>query len=293
MRAAVLAAGVLLSVLGWAQDYPVAFPALAGETIRIEELVRGRWVLAFVVLPNCPACEEVIRWLGQANHAYPGLNFLLFAPWLTDELKAASSQAGLALAIDKGGRLGAGLGVKRAPTVVFFLDGRLVGRLDWPFTEAKLVHGLDELATTPRAGPWQYLGAVVSLGAFTTLEGEPVNLDELPGPVVLSFFNPLCPPCWEALPILIEARRDVAVVLVLLASHALSEGGRQVLREAGLRVVLDDEGELAQTLAVRAAPTYVIRDGKGVIRWVHEGIVRPEELARAVLAVMSEGGTDE
>ena len=289
MRVAVLTAWVLLfSVLGWAQDYLVAFPTLAGETIGIKELARGRWVLAFVVLPNCPACEKVIRWLGQANQAYPGLNFLLFAPWLADELEAASSQAGLALAVDKGGRLGAGLGVKRAPTVVFFLDGRPVGRLDWPFTEAERVHGLDELATTPRAGPWQYLGAVVSLGTFPTLEGEPVNLDELPGPVVLSFFNPLCSPCWEAFPILIEARRDVAVVLILLASHALSGDDRQVLREAGLRVVLDDEGELAQALAVRVTPTYVIRDGKGVIRWIREGAVELKELRRAVLVFPGE-----
>jgi len=52
-------------------------------------------------------------------------------------------------------------------------------------------------------------------------------------------------------------------VLVLLASHALSEDDRQVLREAGLRVVLDDEGELAQALAVRATPTYVILAERG------------------------------
>jgi len=37
----------------------------------------------------------------------------------------------------------------------------------------------------------------------------------------------------------------------------------------------------------------MVLDREGVIRWVHEGIVGPEELGRAVLAVMSEGGTDE
>ncbi|HEU67865.1 MAG TPA: hypothetical protein ENN53_01380, partial [Candidatus Acetothermia bacterium] len=72
MRATVLAAGVLLfsSVLGWAQDYPVAFPTLAGGTSGIGELVQGRWAVGFVLAPGCPACEKVIRWLGQANHAY-------------------------------------------------------------------------------------------------------------------------------------------------------------------------------------------------------------------------------
>jgi len=68
---------------------------------------------------------------------------------------------------------------------------------------------------------------------------------------------------WGPCGVLRGPGRDVAVVLVLLASHALSEDDRQVLREAGLRVVLDDEGELAQALAVRATPTYVILAERG------------------------------
>jgi len=36
-------------------------------------------------------------------------------------------------------------------------------------------------------------------------------------------------------------------------------------------------------------PTYVILDGEGVIRWVHEGQADPEVLRRAVGALRSEG----
>ena len=58
-------------------------------------------------------------------------------------------------------------------------------------------------------------------------------------------------------------------------------------------MVLDDEGELAQALAVRATPTYVILDGEGVIRWIREGAVELEELRTAVLAILGEGGKHE
>ncbi|MEW6216676.1 MAG: hypothetical protein AB1543_03240 [Candidatus Bipolaricaulota bacterium] len=79
----------------------------------------------------------------------------------------------------------------------------------------------------------------------------------------------------------------------ILAPHAPSAHGHERLGEAGLMVVYDDERELARRFAVRATPTYVILDAEGVIHWVHEGVVGPEELGRAVLAVVSEGGTDE
>jgi len=57
--------------------------------------------------------------------------------------------------------------------------------------------------------------------------------------------------------------------------------------------VYDDERDLVRTFAARATPTYVILDTEGVIRWVDEGAVRPEELGRAVLSIVSEGRTDE
>jgi len=254
------------------------------------QLAQGRWALLFVVLPGCPACEHAIRWLGKAQHAHPQI--LLLAPRFTEELQGAASQVGLPLRVDEGGRMGAALGVRRAPTVVFLLDGRLLGRLDWPFTEDELVRGLHELAAAPREGPWRLLGARVSLGEVRTLAGEHVNLDELPRPLLVLFFNPLCPPCWDALPGIAEISAEIEVVLAVRAAHALTERDRERLRETGLRAVRDD-GALAEMLAARVTPTYVILDQEGVICWVHEGIVEQEVLRRAVLAVVSEDGIDE
>ncbi len=277
-------------------------PALPGYTAPIEasptttiapaELTRGRWGILFVVIPSCPVCVEGVAWLGEAQRAFPDLDLLLVGPWRTEELEALSSEVRLPLLVDEGGRMGAGLGVQRAPSLVLLLDGRPHGRLDWPFTEAELVRGLEELAAAPREGPWQFLGSPVPLGEARMLPGDPVNLDELPRPLLVLFFNPDCPPCWDALPGLIKLREKILPVVVVLSSHALAGTNGERLRETGLKVVVDGR-ELARRLAVRVSPTFLIVDQEGVIRWVHEGAAELGELGRAVMAAWDEAGDGE
>ncbi len=285
LRRGLAAAAVVLLVTAQASSGNQAAPQ---EDRAVLSLPPGRVAALFVVLPGCPACEQAIGWLNQARQAYSDLNFLLICPWLTDELQTAAEEADLPLGVDDGGRMGAGLGVTRAPTAVFFLDGVPLSRLDWPFTEQELLESLAELAAAPREGPWPYLGEEVPLGSFTSLDARTVDLDEQPGPFLVSFFNPLCPPCWDALPALVELGEEVPVVLVVSVPEALSEDERESLREAGLVTVRDEHGGLAQTLAVRVSPTHVIVDQEGVIRWVHEGTGELEELRSAVLAALSE-----
>lgn len=289
MMAVVLAALFFLSPPSGFAAQTDASPV---ATIAPEVLARGRWALLFVVIPGCPACEHAIRWLGKVQHAHPQIRFLLVAPSLTEELEAAASQLGLPLVVDEGGRMGAASGVRRAPTVVLVLDGRPRDRLDWPFTQDELALGLEELAAAPRQGPWQFLGSTISLGEARTLEGEPVNLDEFPRPLLVLFFNPLCPPCWDALPGLVELSEAIAVVLVVLAPHTLTGGDREKLRQTGPKVAFDGQ-ELARRLAVRATPTYVVVDQEGVIFSVHEGAAELGELSRAVMAALGEAGDGE
>ena len=205
------------------------------SALDLAELARGRLGGLCAVLPGCPACEDAIGWRGAVYHAYPRVRLLLVSPSTNAELEAASV------------------------------------RLDWPFTEAELVRGLDELATAPREGPWQFLGAVVPLGMGRTLDGEIADLDALSRPLLLVFFSPDGPPCWDALPGLVELTEKILPVVVVPTLHALSADDRERLSEAGLLVVYDGERDLVRTFAVRATPTYVILDAEGVIRWVHEG----------------------
>lgn len=191
MRATVLAAGVLLfsSVLGWAQDYPVAFPTLAGGTIGIGELAQGRWAVGFVVAPGCPACEKVVPWFAYAAQAFPEIRFLLVAPNATPEL--AGLAGGLQVYVDRGGAFGAGLGVRRAPTVILLVEGAVAGRLDWPFTEEELARALASSRAVHVPTPRDLLGSPPPDGSGVDLAGNPVHLSDLPRPLLLVFFN-LC-----------------------------------------------------------------------------------------------------
>jgi len=294
---AVALAAVVGLVPAFAQlSYAQALPEPVARTSSLESSLTppppGAVGLLFVVIPGCPACIRAAAWLGEAQRAFPDLNLLLVSPWPTEELQALSSQTGVVLLVDEGGRIGAGLGVRRAPTAVFLLDRFPLARLEWPFTEADLFRGLADLAGALRGGPWRLLGTKVSISLGRTLEGELVDLDALSRPLLLVFFNPDCPPCWDALPGLIELREKILIMVVGLASHTLAADGRERLREAGLMVVYD-EGDLVRTFAVRVTPTYVILDGEGVIRWVHKGIVEQEVLRLAVVDVVSKGLTDE
>lgn len=57
--------------------------------------------------------------------------------------------------------------------MVFLLNGCPLVRLDWPFTGDN--RGVEELATAPREGPQQHLGATLSWGVARTLVNPPMD----------------------------------------------------------------------------------------------------------------------
>ncbi len=264
--------------------------AMPSSTFDLAQLYQGRWALVFVVLPGCPACERVLAWLGEGS--LPAVNLLLVAPWASEELEVWARTLGVPWWVDEGGRMGASLGVQRAPSVVLFLDGRPWRLLPWPLGQGDLVRGLAELAAAPREGPHALLGSTFPLERLGRLLGEQVDL-QVPRPILFLFFNPECPPCWEALAELRKLSEGSSVQVVVVATRVLSSEDRKKLAESGFVVVGDEGGELARAFGVRATPTYVILDGKGVIRWVGEGLVRSVVLEEAILAIVSEGKTGE
>jgi len=279
---------VLMAVLGISASLGATACAATAPALDSTEIAQGRWAVLAVILPGCPACEEVLGWVGEVHQDFPQIGFLLLSPWESEEIWAASAELGLPSLVDEGGRMGAALGVRRAPTVVFLLDGEPVGLLPWPFGKEELERRLVELASAPRQGPWALLGTRVLLPEVQTLAGEPLRIQQPGEALVLFFFNPECPPCWRALEGL-AALEEIKVVVVVLAPQGVGESERGRLAETGLLVVLGGAPDLAKTLGVRVTPTYVILDGEGVVRGVHEGQADPEVLRRAVEALRSEG----
>ncbi len=268
----------------------VAFvaPLAAYEPVDIDALREGPWAVVFVVLPELPECEVAIAWLGQLQYAYPDVSFLALSPWITDALEAAASQAELPLALDEDAKLGMILGVDDVPAVVALSEGRVIDLLVWPFEQSDLRASLGDLAEQSLQGPARHVGEEFPLGQRTTLTGETVDLDDSPLPLLLSFFNPTCAPCWGAVSSLVELREEIDVLLVVMAPQTLTEDDREELQGTALTAILDEGGELTQSLSVRSTPTYALRDEKGIIHWVREGAVGLERLRSAVFELMDE-----
>lgn len=238
--------------------------------VEFEELSSGRWALLFVVIPGCPACEKVLPWFSQAAQTFPEIRFLLVTPWSSDELEKLPGA--IPVYVDNGGLFGASLGVRRAPTVLLLARGAVVLRLEWPFDEMKLKESLSELLAFQVPDPRALLGKRPPDFTAKTLAGESISMESLSKPLLLVFFNPACPGCWEDFPILSELSKEVSVVLLAAAKLSPEKKDRLELA-AGEKVVVlfTEEVRVLQAFQVMRSPTYFLIDGEGVVIWVWEG----------------------
>ncbi|MBC7318674.1 redoxin domain-containing protein [Candidatus Bipolaricaulota bacterium] len=298
--------GLFVSVsLCLAQDDLISLATLAGEPFALEGLGKGRWALAFVVVPGCPACEKVIQWFNHAAEAFPEIRFAFVVPSATPELGQLALENMLVL-IDDGGKLGLLFGVRRAPTVLLFVEGISMEKLDWPFTEELLLRKLAESLLIAFPNPTELLGNPAPDFSAQSIDGEELAFADLPKPLLLAFIFLGCAPCWGALPVLVRLSQEVPVVLVAVVGRpGISEESRgrlvQFLKQAqeagGKAFVLLDlwvEGLSVNTAYnVRRSPTFFFVGGKGVVEGVWEGEESLERLLKEVLARLvseKEGG---
>ena len=302
--------GVVYFKIRVLRKFLVAFLAVLGGAsplwaMDLGELAFGRWALLFVVIPGCPACEKVLPWFSRAAQAFPEIRFLVVAPEVTPELAGLAGE--LPVYIDEGGTLGLELGITRAPTVLLSVEGVIINQLNWPFTEGQLFRSLAEslLVEIRLPSPRELLGQPAPEFTAVDLNGEEISFSGLPRPVLLVFFDPGCPPCWEILPLLGELSQNVAIILIVAAKEArISEVDRRRLMEfvkeaeeqgGSAFVVLDlwVKGKgftILQAYTVGRSPTYILIDGKGVIVGVWEGKVEEEKLVEEVRSVLAEAG---
>lgn len=285
----------------WTQDCPFVFETLDSRMITTAELNQGRWVLGFIIIPGCPACEEVIEWFGQAAKEFPEVHFLLVAPEDTPELRvtAQTHAPEIHVLLDREHILRTSFEVEQYPTVTIHVEGVWITKLDWPFSKGELLQEITEslFIEIEFPDPRDLLGQPAPEFSSVDLEEKEISLADLTLPLLLLFFNPECPLCWETLPALIgllKHVKGVAVGLVILVREprfsetykrrleqflqGMEEGERQQVT-----VILDkwvEEGgfKIVQAYKVRITPTYILINEKGVIIWVLEGIVRDQDL---------------
>jgi peroxiredoxin len=276
--------------------FTAAIAALSVDTIALTDLAQGRWAVAFVVVPGCPACEEFIEWFLRAAQAFPEVRFLLIAPAATAELKD-HVQDQIQVLIDSGGTLSGWFGVRRAPTVILSVEGLHVARLDWPFTEGFLLRHLAEslLMAVELPNPMELLGQPAPGFSARDLGGKESGISALTRPLLLTFIDANCSACWETLPVLAELAKEVAVALVVLVSEGeISTADRERLEQFLLAaeqravavLVVQDLGVLRAYKVVRSPISFLI-DEKEVIVGIWEGRRDGEELLEAVRAALA------
>ncbi len=259
------------------------------------DLARGRWGLLFVVLPGCPACEQALTWFSALGEESPEIQFAVVAPTVAPELTAAVPPP-LRVLADAGGTLGGRLGVKRAPTLVLLVEGSAASRLDWPFTEAELTMALSSSPMEHVPSPHDLLGNPAPGVSGLDLAGNPAYLSDLPRPLLLVFFNPGCPPCWDALPELVEVSKAVAVALLAIAPEGRLHNDHPerlaqfVYADEGYPrlVVLIRDPMVPRAYHVTRTPAHILVDETGVIAWVADGLIPQSELLQRIRAALGE-----
>lgn len=107
---------------------------------------------------------------------------------------------------------------------------------------------------------------------LTTLQGQTLSLDQLGGRVVvLDFWATWCHPCVESVPDLKELTKKYAAQGLLLISVSADEdeqAWRQFIQKKQMDwpQYWDSQGQIARTFGVRAFPTYIVIDDKGIIQ---------------------------
>ena len=66
-----------VSILGIAASLGATACAATAPALDPTEIAQGRWAVLAVILPGCPACKEVLGWVGEAHQDFPQIGFLL------------------------------------------------------------------------------------------------------------------------------------------------------------------------------------------------------------------------
>lgn len=150
-------------------------------------------------------------------------------------------------------------------------------------------------ACAPGAPPRSVQHEMLSKAVEMSLPTDRGELGALPAPgagvTVADFFGPKCAPCAQKLPALhakraeIEALGGKLVLVGVLADSETTDDARRALASWGVggAPFLVDSGDASKREAgVRALPTTLVLDAKGVVRWVAPADATAADVVAAV-----------
>jgi thiol-disulfide isomerase/thioredoxin len=135
------------------------------------------------------------------------------------------------------------------------------------------------------------VGSVSPQLRLATMDGQRVDLGSYRGrPMLINFFATWCAPCRVEIPVLnklhASLRDEMAVAGVLVFSGL--PGADVQEQVAGLGPVYPvwvSDDETAADWKVSAVPVSILLDGKGVVRWVNNGVVDESDVRDALKAL--------
>ena len=245
----------------------------------------GLWAIMFLEGSMCEPCEEALPWAIHAQEAFPEFRVVLSFPGDVQEVPL-DLLSGLEFFIDADGAFGGDLSISYVPSLLVFASGRLLSRLEWPFSEGDLLRGIAEASITAPLllSPSVLVGARAP--AFQALDPSNaiVSSANLSEPYLLSFLSPDCPACWESLRNLSRVADAIPVVVLLVSnSRDLTEQQRAELVVYGedseqLSILFINDPETLRSYGISRTPTYFSIDAEGFICAAEEGYVARDEL---------------
>jgi cytochrome c biogenesis protein CcmG/thiol:disulfide interchange protein DsbE len=123
----------------------------------------------------------------------------------------------------------------------------------------------------------------VGAAAFTTFDGDVVQLSSLRGtPVLVNFFASTCVPCIKEMPALEEVHQAVGeqVTFLGLAMQDRPEDALDLVERTGVtyRTAQDRDASVITALGGAVLPTTVLLDADGQIVAMHNGELDADEL---------------
>jgi thiol-disulfide isomerase/thioredoxin len=137
----------------------------------------------------------------------------------------------------------------------------------------------------------QPIGAPFPSFRVRTLEGVPVNLNDLRGPALVDLWATWCVPCARSLPFYQQLAAGTGLRVVAISIDAEDEPVRKWLLEhpVPFQILRDPNGVVAEQLGMQVMPTSFLIDSRGLIRGRHDGFRDEDKSAieaevRALLA---------
>lgn len=275
MPALITLVALLLPLLAGCSDqagidgYAAQVRANAGTMIPREENA----VLLFVHA-GCPACLRMVKAVARQGEATDWY-VVMRTPDEGLLYQVRQYVPSERVILDPEGDIGRLLRVEKVPSTVFLKDGLRVLLEEWPRT--RHVSEYSKLLAEFSAGRYLPPPAIaVSPGDTLTgwkvkdALGGPVDLGDLRGPALITFFSGSCAACNRQLPVMekLASEHDLTVFLVQPDDD---EGAGTVGATSGLQALIDEQRQVFLGLGISATPTNVIIDRNGVVIWADVG----------------------